>query len=513
MAPRRLRPRPLRSHSARARGIPRPFRIAPTDLLSALFIALFATAVIVMPALGQNPSASGAPTSVAPAASIAAASVAPAPAATATAAPATAIPTVAPVASTTAASPAASVAAAGSPTASAAAASPAATPPPCPNPTAPPATPTPAPQSLAPGQTAAPVPTPAPTPHPNLCPAQPNGVDPISLLAWAFTPIFQVLFMGLAVFYNLFGDVGTAIVALTIVIRLLLVPLFRKQIVSQRRMQMLQPELRAIQVKYKGNRAKVSEEQMKLYRDRGVNPASGCLPAVLQLLLLMPMYQVFSQGLNAPNITSMLQVFGNPVITVTCYDPTNPLAPCINPDVWWLAWLPQITNGSLSFYPGGMPANLPEIFFMVIPGVFGLSLLALASALLQLVQTRMMATQTDDPQQRTQQRVFLILPLFSLIYGWFLPAGLFIYWITTTIFSIVQQYLINGWGGLFPLFGWTPRFAVNHTPRYPVAPLTPRPPEPSPGGTPSAPKRSTTDSAAGTIRPAKGRSSRRGRRR
>ena len=65
---------------------------------------------------------------------------------------------------------------------------------------------------------------------------------------------------------------------LTLIIRFLLVPLFRKQIVSQRRMQMLQPELKAIQVKYKGNRAKISEEQMKLYRDRGVNPASGCLP-------------------------------------------------------------------------------------------------------------------------------------------------------------------------------------------------------------------------------------------
>ena len=63
---------------------------------------------------------------------------------------------------------------------------------------------------------------------------------------------------------------------------------------------------------------------MKLYRERGVNPASGCLPALLQLVLLLPMYQVFSQGLNAPNISSMLQVFGNPVITVTCQDPGNP---------------------------------------------------------------------------------------------------------------------------------------------------------------------------------------------
>jgi hypothetical protein len=114
--------------------------------------------------------------------------------------------------------------------------------------------------------------------------------------------------------------------------------------------------------------------------------------------------------------------------------------------------------------------------------------------------------------------VFLILPLISLIYGWFLPAGLFIYWITTTIFSIVQQYLINGFGGLFPLFGWTPRFAQNHTPRFPVQEFTPRsePTSTQPGSTGGAPsasaRRSTADSAAGTIRPAK-RSSRRGRRR
>jgi YidC/Oxa1 family membrane protein insertase len=205
-------------------------------------------------------------------------------------------------------------------------------------------------------------------------------------------------------------------------------------------------------------------------------------------------------------------------MNVECYDPTNPLAPCIDPNVPWLWWLPRITSNGLELYPGGLPANLPEIFIMVLPGLFGLSLLALASALLQLVQTRMMTTPTDDPQQRSTQRVFLILPLISLIYGWFLPAGLFIYWITTTIFSIVQQFLINGFGGLFPLFGWTPRFAQNHTPRYPVPEFTPRsePTSTQPGtsgGTPAASaRRSTADSAAGTIRPAK-RSSRRGRRR
>ena len=184
-----------------------------------------------------------------------------------------------------------------------------------------------------------------------------------------------------------------------------------------------------------------------------------------------------------------------------------------------LAWLPQITTDGISFYPGGMPANLPEIFLMLLPGAFGLSLLAVVAAALQIVQTRMMATPTDDPQAKSQQKIFLILPLFSLIYGWFLPAGLFIYWIVTTIFSIVQQYLINGWGALFPLFGWNPSFAKNHQPRFPVKPITPRP---SSGGSgsgtlgenaPASARRSASDSAAGTIKPVRGRTSRRGRRR
>jgi YidC/Oxa1 family membrane protein insertase len=336
----------------------------------------------------------------------------------------------------------------------------------------------------------------------------------LALLSWAFTPIFQVIFLGLAFFYSLTGDIGIAIILLTITIRILLIPVFRAQIVSQRRMQMLQPELRAIQTKYKGDRARISAEQMQLYKDRGVNPASGCLPSLVQLVLLMPMYQVFSQGLKAPDISSMLSPFGVTVVNVTCQSTTDLSAPCINPDIPWLAWIPTLVGDGpiIPGYPGGLPSNQPEIFVVVILG-FGLSLLALASSLLQLVQTRMMTTPSDDPQQRTQQRMFLLLPLFSLLYGAILPAGLFIYWITTTIFSIVQQFLINGYGGLFPLFGWTPRFAVGHTPRFPVKMPEPKPPTAVSGGSTQTTQRSTTDSAAGTIRPAKRRSSRRGRRR
>ena len=126
---------------------------------------------------------------------------------------------------------------------------------------------------------------------------------------------------------------------------------------------------------------------------------------------------------------------------------------------------------------------------------------------------------TSDPQQASQQRVFLLLPLFSIIYGSFLPAGLFIYWIVFTIYSIVQQYLIAGWGSLFPIFGWTPAFAVNHTPRFAPSTAEAATTQFTISGAGARPTeqddRTATDRAAGTIKPARqrGRTSRRGRRR
>jgi YidC/Oxa1 family membrane protein insertase len=366
---------------------------------------------------------------------------------------------------------------------------------------------TPAP-SASPGASAAPCPLPTPlptapapgaTPYPHaLCPAEPTG-DPLSLLGWLFNPIFQTMFLALTVFYVLLGDIGIAIILLTLLIKTILIPLFRQQLVSQRRMQMLQPEIRAINVKFKGNRSKISEETMRLYRERGVNPAAGCLPSFLQLFLLLPIYYVISQGLAAPDISSAMQFLGQPVLNVVCQAPGT-LQPCLDTHIHWLF---------------GLDAHLPEILFAVpvpILGSFGVSALAFGSAFLQLIQTRMMSPAAADPQQASQQRLLLFLPLIAIFYGSFLPAGLFIYWIVSTAYSIVQQYLIVGWGSLFPLFGWTPGFARDHTPRFPV-PI----PVPQRGDdrdkTDARP--SATDRAAGTIRPARqrGRTSRRGRRR
>jgi YidC/Oxa1 family membrane protein insertase len=346
----------------------------------------------------------------------------------------------------------------------------------------------------------------SPSPHPPLQPAQP-GADPVSLLAWLFTPIFTALFIILAAAYNLFwalglpGAVAWAIVVLTLVVRAILIPLFRAQLVSQRRIQMLQPEMREIQKRYKGDRLKQQQAQQELYKERGVNPLSGCLPLLLQLPLLFIMYSVIQNGITNQDPNAMLNVFGVQVVTIECQNiepdgTVNASEPCMETHVPIL--------GDIS-----KPQTIAAV-----AGI-GISILAILSALLQLVQSRMMLPPPDptnsDPNVRLQRQMMLFLPLISIIYGGFLPAGLFIYWIVATLFSIVQQYLIVGWGGMFPVLKWEPAFARDHTPRFPVE----MPPPPEPGKRSAiltdADKKSSADK---TIRQGRrGRQSRRGRRR
>ncbi|GAC1672059.1 MAG: hypothetical protein NVS9B8_15050 [Candidatus Limnocylindrales bacterium] len=338
-----------------------------------------------------------------------------------------------------------------------------------------------------------------------LTPVHPS--EPLSLIAWLFTPIFQAFFILLVVLDKVTGNIAVAIVLMTIIIRIILIPVFRRQTVSTRRTQMLAPEVKEIQRRFKGDRLKQQEAQRQLYAERGINPASGCLPAVLQILLLIPMYSVFSQGLQNFNPQAMLDVFGFRILDLGCppvppIDAAGHIKACLESTAFGFNWgVPEVIIGTA----GSM--------------LSGLSLLAVISSLFQLVQSRMTLpphdpAMADDPQYKVQRQMAYIFPFISLIYGSFLPAGLFLYWITSTIFSIIQQYLIIGWGGMFPLFGWRPAFTVGHSPRFPVALPPPVDPKTRP---PTSPLGGSTGRAAEvdkTIRhKERGRQGRRGRRR
>jgi len=279
--------------------------------------------------------------------------------------------------------------------------------------------------------------------------------------------------------------------------------------VSQKRMQILQPELRSLnaelQRRHKGDRAAIYQTQQEFYKARGVSPTAGCLPSLLQMGLLFPMYWVIQDGLTNFDPSAMLSVFGAKLVPLTCpahFDAANQViksAPCINTIV------------------AGIDVGRPQVLFDLPLGFFtlGVSALALAAGVLQFVQSRMLMPPAaeNDPSASSQRTMMVIFPLFSVVYGGWLPAGLFVYWIATSAFSIVQQFLIVGWGSMFPLFGWNPAFARSYTPRFPVTM-----PEPADAGKSLAATRHKPEerwaSAASTVRPnTHRRAGRRGRRR
>lgn len=376
--------------------------------------------------------------------------------------------------------------------------------------------------TLAPGTTVAPGATPGPTPGPTaaptgtpvptplvIAPAQPRA-DPVSILAWLFNPVFQAFLILMVGIHQYLGvDIGIAIILTTLVVRTLLVPLMRRQMVSMRRIQSVAPEVREISKRFKNDKVKQQQATMALYKERGISQA-GCLVALLPLLLILPMYQVVSEGLRASDLVQSLQVFGVQLVPLTCPNPPT-LQPCIDSAIPWLGGMHA--SGHEGLIP--LPITIPIL------NLSGISIFALFYTGLQLVASRMALPPHDpntplDANARTQRTLAIWLPLITILYGNIIPVGVFIYLIVSTLYQIAQQFLTTGWGGMFPLFGRTPAFAVDHQPRFPVAVPTAPTSTARPAGAPAAPnpERSAIDraaSASATIRQ-RGRQGRRGRR-
>jgi YidC/Oxa1 family membrane protein insertase len=377
------------------------------------------------------------------------------------------------------------------------------------------------PATAAPGATTAPtttaVPTVAPVPTPLIIRPTEIKADPVSILAWLFNPIFQLFLIMLVGIHGVVGDMGIAIIITTLIVRTALVPLMRRQMVSMRRMQAIAPEVKEIQRRFKSDRAKTQQATMALYKERGVSQA-GCLVAMLPILLILPMYQVVREGLQAADLVESLKVFGFQVVPLTCPAPTLVTlpngtlhyAPCIDSTITWLGGIHASSFEGLI----PLPIALPLI------GA-GISVFALFYTALQLVASRMALPPHNpdaplDGQAKTQRSLSLWLPLITVLYGSAIPVGVFLYLIVSTMYQITQQFLTTGWGGMFPLFGRTPAFAVDHSPRFPVAVPSAAASTSRTAGAPARPNpdRSALDrsaSANATIRH-RGRQGRRGRR-
>jgi len=310
-----------------------------------------------------------------------------------------------------------------------------------------------------------------------------------------FTPPWDVFFLplfNLLVFlYQIpFFDFALAIIIFTIVIRTILAPLFVRQIRSQKEMQRMQPLIREVQRKHKGNRQKVSEETMALYKEHGVNPAAGCLPVILQLPILFALYQALIRASNVvtvpmdragseafaqlkealPGISELSRTADNVLYAAPLDGPCNlpqfsssdyshflPLnCQLIDP-----IKLSQPVDTTIGWLLGLDLAQIDTVFALPLFGGFALSLLAVIAAVLQFVQVKMTSPRPnpEDPTSGMTSTMIYTFPLLTIIWGGIFPSGLILYWIVYTAYLVVQQFLIMGWGNLFPLFGWQPGWA------------------------------------------------------
>jgi len=244
-------------------------------------------------------------------------------------------------------------------------------------------------------------------------------------------------------------DFGLAVVIVTVAIRLALFPVFRAQVRSSRAMQELAPAMNDIKKKHGNDRAKLQQEQMKLYKERGINPIGGCLPMVVFFPVLFAMYAAFQQvgGLSGAHALTVEQLRDSvlwPFLQFTVAD--LPPDRTIDLTAHWLPWVSNLAQPDLAFF--GLIGPLPIIS----------SLLQLVASIQALPRN---PVQTDDPTQRTMQSMTYYLPLITIVFFRTLASGVFIYYITTTIFQIIQQSFVMGWG---QLPRWIPPLANIPTP-------------------------------------------------
>jgi YidC/Oxa1 family membrane protein insertase len=208
-----------------------------------------------------------------------------------------------------------------------------------------------------------------------------------------------------------------SIIGLVVVIRILLIPLFVRQIKSQRNMQMLQPKVREIQKKYKGDRERLQQETMKLYKDTGTNPFASCLPILLQAPFLFALFRVLD-GIAKDHPRGAFES---------------------NPDLFESARAAEIFNAPLSatFIEADNVQTRVIAIVMVV-------LMTLTTFLTQrqIMRKNMPKDALQGPFAQQQKILLYVLPLVFAVSGVYFPLGVVLYWLTSNLWTMGQQFYV-----------------------------------------------------------------------
>ncbi|MCH7605663.1 MAG: membrane protein insertase YidC [Chloroflexi bacterium] len=220
-----------------------------------------------------------------------------------------------------------------------------------------------------------------------------------------------------------FSQLGIAIILLTIIVRLATLPLTLKQLRQMRSMSTLQPKMKEIQERYRNDRARISQETMRMYREAGVNPI-GCLgPMVVQMPILIGLFRVLIQ---------------------TVYSKPSDLVGLSEKLYTWIPLVNIYSAAPLNVRFLWLDLSAPDPYTVFIPALVFLS---------TWVQQKMTVMPSADPRQQSNQTMMLwMMPIMIGFFSLQFPSGLSLYWIVSNVIGVAIQYFITGWGPLFPLF-------------------------------------------------------------
>lgn len=260
-----------------------------------------------------------------------------------------------------------------------------------------------------------------------------------------FTVILtQPLANGLVLFYKVLGNMGLAILIFSVFLRLVLTPLTNPYMESMKKMRSYSKELEKLKARHKGDRVKTAQAQADFYKEKGINPSAGCLPYLLQIVVLIFLFRLFTavfvgDGGVAQNFNQFL------------YEPLK-------------FSQGEEVNTRFLYMDVTKPDKLNEVLGLgslsvPIPGVF----LILAS-LLQFLSAKISAPfveaeskiaqktkdKSDDFQVAMQSSMIYTFPLMTILIGISFPSSLALYWLAFSAFQVAQQYRATGWGGATP---------------------------------------------------------------
>lgn len=240
---------------------------------------------------------------------------------------------------------------------------------------------------------------------------------------------------------------GLALIIFTVVVRAAMFPLTLKQYKSSGEMQKVQPLLQELQRKYANDKQKLNEETMKLYQEHKINPAGGCLPLLIQMPILLTLWQIITRPLKymlgftseqINNLAATAGIKGNyqEIESITYYIKNNLGDKVGNLNMFFPSKNWGVNLGQIPTYDYHKLLDDPmNIILLLLP------LLAVVTTFISVKLS--MPKTTDKATNPLGNSMMYISPLMTLIFSFQFPAGLSLYWIAGNIFAIGQQYYVN----------------------------------------------------------------------